>query len=185
MSSNLAFSNSTSERYALALYELAKEKSELDKIEDEIKSLKQLLNISIDFKNMVLNPSIRKYERSKAMEKISEYFNFSIIIKNFLSLLAFKGRLFFLNKIIDSFLKLISSNKGELLAQLLSSKKLSNQEIDLIQKNLSDYLGRNLKIKYNYDPDLIGGFTIQVGSIMIDNSLKNKLKRLEKSMMDL
>ena len=39
MSSNLAFSSSTSERYARALYELVLEKSELDRAENEIKNL--------------------------------------------------------------------------------------------------------------------------------------------------
>ena len=133
---------------------------------------------------MVSNPIIGKHEQAKAILKISELCNFSKTFKKFLGLLTFKGRLFFLNKIIDNFLKLISSNKGELIVMLSSSKELSNQEVDAIQKDLSEYLKRTLIVNYNYDPNLIGGFTIKIGSIMIDTSIKNKLKRLEKLMIE-
>ena len=184
MSSNLAFSSSTSERYALALYELALEKSELDRTENEIRNLQELLTKSDDFKNMISNPIIGRHEQCEAVLKVSEYLNFSETIKKFLGLITLKGRLFFLYKIIDSFLKLISSNKGELAVQLISSKELSNHEITKIEKDLSTHLKRKLKINYRCDPDLIGGFKIKIGSIMIDTSIKNKLKRLEKIMIE-
>ena len=87
-------------------------------------------------------------------------------------------------EIINSFLKLISSSKGELTLQLLSSKEISDHEINIMQKDLSTHLKRKLKINYNHSPDLIGGFTIKIGSIMIDTSIKNKLKRLEKLMIE-
>ena len=60
LSSKSTFSNLTSKSYALALYELAKENSELNKVEDGIKGLKTLLSKSSDFKEMVLNPIVTK-----------------------------------------------------------------------------------------------------------------------------
>ena len=71
-----------------------------------------------------------------------------------------------------------------MIAELFSSKELSADEINIIQKDLSANLDRKLKINYHYNPDLIGGFTIKIGSIMIDTSIKNKLKRLEKIMSE-
>ena len=53
MGSKSTFSNSTSKSYALALYELAKENSELNKVEDEMTGLKALLSESSDFKEMI------------------------------------------------------------------------------------------------------------------------------------
>ena len=89
-----------------------------------------------------------------------------------------------MHKIINSFQKLVSINKGELIAELFSSKELSVSEINSIQKDLSADLDRTLKINYIYDPDLIGGFMLKIESIMIDTSIKNKLKRLEKLMRE-
>ena len=95
-----------------------------------------------------------------------------------------KNRLFFLGKIIEGFLNLVSDNKGELKAKLISSKKLSTEEQKKIQIELSKDFKSPLNINYEYDPDLIAGLIIQIGSVMVDTSIKTKLKKLEKNMLE-
>ncbi len=184
MSSKSTFSNSTSKSYAIALYELSKESSELDRVEDGMKSLKKLLDESSDFKEMILNPTLAKEDKKNVIFAIADKNNFSQILKKFLGLIAIKNRLFFLSKIITSFLDLVSENKGELKAKLMSSKKLSIEEQKKIQNELSKDFRSPLKIDYKYDPDLIAGLIIQVGSVMVDTSIQNKLKQLKKSMVE-
>jgi len=184
LSSKSTFSSSTSNSYAIALYELSKENSELNKVEEGIKSLNQLLSESPDFKDMILSPVVAKENKKKVMLTIADQNNFCKILKNFLGFLAMKNRLFFLDKIIDSFLNLVSNNKGELKAKIVSSKKLSIEEQKKIQNELSEDFKSKLNIKYQYDPDLIAGLIIQVGSVMVDTSIKTKLKKLEKSMVE-
>ena len=185
MSSKSTFSNSTSKSYATALYELSKENSELDKVEEEIKSLKKLLNDSSDFKEMISNPAITKEDKKHVIFAIADQNNFSQILKKFLGFLAIKNRLFFLGKIIESFLNLISNNKGELKAKLVSSKKLSIEEQKKIQNELSKDFKSSLNINFEYDPDLIAGLIIQIGSVMVDTSIRTKLKKLEKNMVEI
>ena len=184
MSSKSTFSNSTSKSYALALYELAKENSELNKVEDEMNGIKALLSKSPDFKDMTLNPTVTKEEKNKVIIKIADQYRFCSTFKKFLGFLTIKNRLFFLNQIIDSFLDLVSSSKGELKAKLLSSKELSTVELEKIRNELSKDFQSPIKIDYKYDPDLIGGLVIQVGSIMIDTSIKSKLRQLQKNMIE-
>ena len=184
MSSKSTFSNSTSKSYALALYELSKENSELDNVENEMKSLNKLLNESSDFKEMILSPTVTKEDKRKVIFAIADQYNFSKIFKKFLGLVIVKNRLFFLKKIIESFLSLVSNNKGELKAKLVSSKKLSIEEQKKIQNELSRDFKSPLNIDYEYNPSLIAGLIIQVGSIMIDTSIKTKLKKLEKNMIE-
>ena len=184
MSLKSTFSNSTSKSFALALYELAKENSELNKVQDEMNDLKVLLSKSSDFRGMILNPTVSKEEKNKVINEMSNQYIFSQTLKKFLGFLTIKNRLFFLNKIIDSFLNLVSSNKGELKAKLVSSKELSKMEIEKIGKELSKDFKSVLNIDYKYDPDLIGGLVIQVGSVIIDTSIKTKLKKLEKNMLE-
>ena len=184
MISNRNFSSATSERYALALYELASEESNLNNVEAEAQSIKRLLLDSKDFYNLISNPTLGKDEQLLAINKISDYCNFSKIFKNFLNFLTFKGRLFFLKNIIDNFLNLISKNKGELEASIFSAKELSNDELKKIQEDLANYIGLKIKINYNYDANLIGGLIIKLGSIMIDASVKTKLKAKKKNMVE-
>ena len=98
--------------------------------------------------------------------------------------LAIKNRLFFLNKIIDSFLNLVSIGKNELKVKLISSKKLSVEEQKKIQTELSQDFKSSLNLDYTHDPNLMAGLIIQVGSIMVDTSIKTKLKKLEKNMLE-
>ena len=184
MSAKSTFSNSKSKSYALALYELAKENSELSNAEDGMNGLKKLLNDNSDFKEMISSPTVGKEEKKKVMFGIADQYNFSQTLKNFLGFITIKNRLFFLGRIIDSFLNIVSINKGELKAKLVSSKQLSKKELENIQNELSKDFKSSIKVDYKYDPDLIAGLIIQVGSVMVDTSIKSKLKQLEKNMTE-
>ena len=184
MSAKSTFSNTTSQSYAVALYELAKENSELSNAEDGMNGLKKLLNDNSDFKEMVSNPTARKEEKKKVIFEIADRYNFSQTLKKFLGFITIKNRLFFLDQIIDSFLNIISINKGELRAKLVSSKQLSKKELENIQSELSKDFKSPIKVDYKYDPNLIAGLIIQVGSVMVDTSIKSKLKQLEKNMIE-
>lgn len=184
MSLKSTFLNSTSKSYALALYELAKENSDLNKVEDGMNGVKALLSKSSDFKEMIINPTITKEEKNKVIIKIVDQYSFCQTLKKFLGFLATKNRLFFLSQIIDSFLDLVSSSKGELKAKLLSSKELSKAELEKIRNELSKDFQSPIKIDYKHDPDLIVGLVIQVGSVMVDTSIKSKLRQLQKVMIE-
>jgi len=184
LSSKSTFSNTTSKSYAVALFELSKDNSELDKVVNDIKNLDKLLKESLDFKEMILNPTVSKEDKGKVISKIADQNNFSNILKNFLGFVAFKNRLFFLNTIIQSFLNLVSDKKGEIKAKLISSKQLSSEQKEKIQNELSKDFKSILNIEYEHDPNLIAGLIIQVGSIMVDTSIRTKLNKLERSMIE-
>ena len=84
MSLKSTFLNSTSKSYALALYELAKENSELNKVEDGINGIKTLLSESSDFKEMVLNPTVTKEEKNKVIIKMVDQYRFCQTLKKFI-----------------------------------------------------------------------------------------------------
>ena len=79
---------------------------------------------------------------------------------------------------------MVSNNKGELTAKIITSKKLSTQEQENIRNELSKDFKSPLNIYFKCDPDLIAGLIMQVGSVMIDTSIKTKLKKLEKNMLE-
>ena len=137
MSSKSTFSNSTSKSYALALYELAKENSELNKVADGMNGLKTLLSESSDFKEMILNPTVTKDEKNKIIIEMVNQYSFCQTLKKFLCFLTIKNRLFFLNQIIDSFSNFVSSSKGELKAKLLSSFTIVGLKIISLKSELS------------------------------------------------
>ena len=184
MSTNKSFSTETSERYSRALFEVAEEGNDLEKIEKDIKNFLSLLNSSVEVKSFIHNPTHSKDVQNNAIRLLAERLNFSKNLQNFMFLLIEKRRIFFVEKIIDSFLKLCSLKRGEVKASLVSSKELSEIEIESISKDLSSSMGSIIKFDYKTDKELIGGLKLQLGSFMIDTSIKNKLKKLEQQMIE-
>ena len=184
MSANKSFSTETSERYSRALFEIAKEAGEIEKIEIDIKSFKSLLENSSELKIFFNNPTQNIDNQNKVNNLLSEKLSFSKNLKNFFSLLIEKRRIFFVSKIIDSFLKLCSRKRGEVKAYLISSKELSESVLEKISNDLSSSMEATIKFDYKIDKELIGGLKLQLGSFMIDTSIKNKLKKLEQQMIE-
>ena len=69
-------------------------------------------------------------------------------------------------------------------AELISSKELSGEQVNKIKDELSQNFDAKIKLDYKYDKSLIGGLVIQVGSIMVDTSIKNKLQQIENTMIE-
>jgi F-type H+-transporting ATPase subunit delta len=184
MSTNKSFSTETSERYSRALFEISQESNELNKIENDIQNFKLIYDTNLDVRNFIKDPSQMIAEQNKLVNLISDKFNFSKNFKKFLLLLIEKRRIFFVSKIIESFLRLCSKKRGEVKASLISSKELSQIELNDISKDLSKSTGLILKFDFKVDKELIGGLKLQLGSIMIDTSIRNKLKKYEQVMLE-
>tara|TARA_Y200000002_G_C22646475_1_gene649338 strand:+ start:574 stop:1131 length:558 start_codon:yes stop_codon:yes gene_type:complete len=184
MSSNKSFSTETSERYSRALFEVAKETNELDKIEIDIKNFQSLIKNNTELHYFIHNPSQSINNQNNVLNFLSEKLNYSKSLRNFLLLLVEKRRIFFVLKIIDNFLKLCSKKRGEVKASLISSKELSDTELEKISRELSSSMGSTIKFDYKVDKNLIGGLKLQLGSFMIDTSIKNRLKKIEQRMLE-
>ena len=184
MSSNKSFSSETSERYARALFELATENSDLENTEKSVSELLNLYESNPDLKNFINNPTQSQTNQLEVINKISLSMNLSKILKKFLSILVLKRRIFFLEKIIKSFLSLISKKKGVLEATLVSSKKLTDEELKNLSSELTKVIGSQVNFNYKVEENLIGGLKMQVGSLMIDTSIKSKLKKYEQIMTE-
>ena len=184
MSTNKSFSTETAERYSRALFEVSKEAEELEKVESDIKNFQLLLNSSKEIKNFIKDPTQNFGRQTNMINLLAEKLRFSKNLKNFFLLLIDKRRIFFIEKITESFLRLCSRKRGEIKASLISSKELSESELKVISKDLSNSIGSNLKFDYKVDKELIGGLKLQLGSFMIDTSIKNKLKKYEQAMLE-
>jgi len=184
MSTNKSFSTETSERYSRALFEVASETKEIDKVESDVRNFQSLFNSSSEIKNFIQNPTQSINTQNSFINLLTEKLGFSKNLKNFFLLLVEKRRIFFVKKIFESFLKLCSKKRGEIKASLISSKELSTTELDEIRKDLSKSMGSTIKFDYKVDKELIGGLKLQLGSFMIDTSVKNKLKKYKLAMLE-
>ena len=184
LSKDTGFSITSAERYSLALFELSEENNLLSLIEDQSSSILNLIEQSEDFSNLIKDPTTSQEDLLKVINTISENNKFESLFKNFLSFLIQKRRFFFIERILKSFTEICSRKRGELKAELKSAKELSNEEIAKITEELTKNFSSKIKLNYKHDESLIGGLVVQVGSTMVDTSIKNKLQQIENRMIE-
>ena len=184
LSKDTGFSITSAERYSLALFELSEENNLLSQIEDQSSSILNLIEQSEDFSNLIKDPTTSQEDLLKVINTISENNKFESLFKNFLSFLIQKRRFFFIERILKSFIEICSRKRGELKAELKSAKELSNEEITKITEELTKNFSSKIKLNYKHDESLIGGLVVQVGSTMVDTSIKNKLQQIESRMIE-
>ena len=184
LSKDTGFSITSAERYSLALFELSEENNLLSQIEDQSSSILNLIEQSEDFSNLIKDPTTSQEDLLKVINTISENNKFESLFKNFLSFLIQKRRFFFIERILKSYIEICSRKRGELKAELKSAKELSNEEIAKITEELTKNFSSKIKLNYKHDESLIGGLVVQVGSTMVDTSIKNKLQQIENRMIE-
>ena len=184
MSKSKIFSDTSASRYSLALYELAHESNELDEIEKHSSSLIKLIFNSEEFKSLIKNPTIKKEDLLSTVLKISEQYKLNGLLIKFLSFLVSKRRFFYVEKILKDFIETCSKKRGEIKAELVAAKEMSENEINNIKDDLTKSFDSKIKLNFKNDPSLIGGLIIQVGSTMIDTSIRNKLQKIENKMIE-
>jgi len=182
--SNTSLSLSVNNSYSQALYELVDEEKVVDKVEQEANAFIKLISESQEFLNLIKDPRNTQSEQTDAISVICQSYKINETFTKFLKFLISKRRLFFLDKILKDFIVICSNKRGEIIAKLTAAKELSSSEIENIENSLKVNFGSNLKLKFSYDPSLLGGLIVQVGSIMIDTSLKSKLQQIENKMIE-
>jgi len=184
LSNNKSFSGGISQRYALALLELSIEANKTDEYVSSLSNFLKIYYSDNNLKNYIKNPTNTNQSQKEVFEKILNAMNADKIIKNFFFILINKKRIFFVSEIIEEFLKLVSHKKGEISANLFSSRQIDDKTISEIEKEISENINGTLKLKSEIDESLIGGVVLQIGSLMIDTSIKNKLANYKKVLLE-
>jgi F-type H+-transporting ATPase subunit delta len=169
-------------RYATALYDLADDGKKLDEVADDLRTLQQMLAESDDLTRLVRSPLTDRADQGKAMNAVLEKAGASELVRNFIGVVARNGRLFALADMCDAFLKLLSSRRGEVTAEVTSAVDLTDAQKQAVADALKGKVGGKVAIETKVDPGLLGGLVVRVGSRMIDTSIRTKLQQMRLAM---
>jgi F-type H+-transporting ATPase subunit delta len=165
------------EPYAQALLELAKSNNSIQETNRDISIVSSFLLCSIDLKKFLVSP-IRTREAKKSVLKSLFHGKISETTLNFLMLLIDRNRIPILESVIEKFLTLSYKLKGIEIARVTSAVQLSGRQQTFLAKQLKKFTGaKHVKLAVKVDPSLIGGFTIEIGSKLIDSSIRGQLRQ--------
>ena len=179
-----SISTAIATRYALAIFDLAKEGKKLKALEDDLSALEAAIADSPEFDSLINSPLYSREEQDAAVAALAKKMKLSQTMTNSLRLMANKRRLFVLPQLIQALRELIAEEKGEVTADVTAAKALTKAQQDKLAKSLKATIGKDVKINMAVDENLIGGLIVKVGSKMIDTSIASKLSNLQNLMKE-
>ncbi|MEM6304329.1 MAG: F0F1 ATP synthase subunit delta [Pseudomonadota bacterium] len=184
MSEPASISTGIAQRYASAVYDIAKEAKGVPALEADLDALQDALATSEDFRALISSPIYTREQQAAAIEAIAQKMKLSDTMANTLQLMAGKRRLFVVPALLRALRDAIAEDKGEIAAEVTSAKALTKAQSDKLAKSLKATTGKTVTINATVDESLIGGLIVKVGSKMIDTSIRSKLNSLQNAMKE-
>ncbi|HSC48875.1 MAG TPA: ATP synthase F1 subunit delta [Gaiellaceae bacterium] len=166
--------------YATALFEAAQEQGKLEAVRDQLREVVAAEAQVPELRELLRNPQVDPRARAAALEDVLG--DAEELLRNFLLVLADKGRTSQLEEIAREFERRIAEHEGTIHAELTTAVELSDEEADKLLGQIEQASGRKVEATRSVDPDLIGGIVLQVGSYRLDASVRGRLERLRREL---
>ena len=167
--------------YARALYEAATDKGRLDVVREELADFVQAVREVPELRSALRNPQLDPRAKAAALDSLLA--DADELLRNFLKLLAEKGRIAELEEIQKEFERLAAREEGQLSVELTTAHELSDEEARTILGQIEQASGRRVEATRKVDPGLIGGVVLQAGSLRLDASVRGRLERLRRELL--
>jgi F-type H+-transporting ATPase subunit delta len=169
-------------RYALALFELARDAKQIETVGASLATLRGALDESDDLRMLIGSPLVGRDDQARAVGAVVGSLALDPLTGNFVGVLAQNRRLSQLPNVIRAFNLLAARHRGEITAEVTSARPLDDAQVAAIKQNLRTRMGRDIAVDLSVDPAILGGLVVKVGSQMIDSSIRTKLNNLAHAM---
>jgi F-type H+-transporting ATPase subunit delta len=163
------------QRYASALFELARDETALESVEADLVAFRGLLNESADLRRLVSSPVFSAEDQERAVGAVTDEAGITGLVGNLVRLIARNRRLFVLPDIIKGFQAMLADHRGEITADVTSARALSDAQTKALKAAMKASLGKDVTIDSRVEPAILGGLIVKVGSRMVDSSIRTKL----------
>jgi F-type H+-transporting ATPase subunit delta len=179
-----SISTGIAQRYATAVFELAKEAKKVKAVEADLTALQDAMNGSDDLRALIHSPIYTREQQAAGITALAKKMKLSPMMANTVALMASKRRLFVLPQLVQTLRDIIAEDKGEVTADVISAKALTKTQAASLAASLKKTTGKTVTLHQSVDETLIGGLIVKVGSKMIDTSIRSKLNSLQNVMKE-
>ena len=169
-------------RYALALYEVAKEKDKVDEYINDLREICDLIENNKDFYEVVKHPQISTKNKKRTFINIFKG-KIDEELLSFLLILIEKDRILYLREKLNEMEKIDFERKNILSAVVKTAVPLLESEISNLQEKLEKQYNKKIIMTTEIDKSLLGGVYVRVGNDVIDGTIKSKLEEMKDIML--
>ncbi len=165
--------------YARALWELAKERGQVETVERELDVVAQAIGQAPALRDLFARPWVAASVKRTVALEVARRLDLSPLTRDFVVLVARQGRGDLLEGMGEVFRRLVDEDLGRLRAHVRTAVPLTKSERDRLGERLGRALGgQQVVLEETVDRGLLGGFVAEVGSYIVDASLDGQLARL-------
>jgi F-type H+-transporting ATPase subunit delta len=162
--------------YARALFEAAKEEGRLERVDEQLTDFVATVDQVPELHAVLESPELDSRAKVALLDQVLG--DADELVRNFLRLLAEKGRSGEIHEITREFEALVAHEQGILDVELITAVELSQQDFDELVARIGQASGRKVRASRAVDPNLVGGLVLEVGSRRLDASIRGRLDRL-------
>jgi F-type H+-transporting ATPase subunit delta len=170
-------------RYAKALVALAREHRRLAETGEQLKRFAQLIDETPGLKSILYNPAISQHFKEGLLTDLSQRLGIGSLEASFVRTLLEKGRLPEMPHIVALYEVLAEEAQNRLRVRVTSAVPLSPALEEEVRQRFAHYTRKDIVIDQEIDPTLIGGIVAQMGSLVLDGSIRNELARLRTALV--
>jgi F-type H+-transporting ATPase subunit delta len=167
-------------RYAKSLVDLAVERNELDTVFNDMLFLQRICKSNRDFINLLKSPIIQPDKKEKIFSAIAKD-SLSEMTASFNKLLIAKGREMYLPEIVAAFIQQYKNYKGINIVKLVTAVPASDElKQSITEKIRSAMQMEHIEMNSEVNPEIIGGFILEIGDKLVDASVAFELHNIRK-----
>lgn len=169
-------------RYAVALFQLAKEQNKIDHFEKDLLVVKEVFTANKELLNVFNHPKVSiETKKSLVMESFA---SLSQSVVNTLLLLVDRHRIDYVVDIVAYYVASANEARGTEDAIVYSVRPLSKIQLAAISSSFAEKVGKvSLRLQNVVDKDLLGGLKLRIGNRIYDGSISGKLERIERQLV--
>jgi F-type H+-transporting ATPase subunit delta len=170
------------ERYARALRELLQD-NELEAAAEALRSFSDLYEARHDLRSVLANPSLAIKKRLTVLEQVLAKMTMPAKVAGLIQVLLRRGRIALVADVTGSFEVQVDQRLGRVGAIATTAIPMPEEARTTLKEGLARFSGKDVRMAYKVDPDVVGGVIVRLDGLLLDGSLRTRLKRLADSVL--
>jgi F-type H+-transporting ATPase subunit delta len=160
--------------------DVAGEVEAADQVQLDLLRFQELLRDSSELKEILANPAVSFPSKRRIVEQLAQRLNLLKMVVNFIFVLLENARIHKFDDVLEAYREVLDQRRGILRASVYSPRELNTSVRRKLDRAVSDWTGKKVKMNYHLDESLIGGVKVQIGSEIFDGSIRTQLDEIQR-----
>jgi len=171
-------------RYARALADVITERGEMNEVVAELNSFASMMTGHGQLRDVFASPVLSGERKRAVLNELLAKLQLRQTSSNFLRLLLDNSRLHNLDQMLKALAHELDARTNIVSAEIVTARTISPQEETMLADKLKAATGKQVRLQFRTDPDIIGGVVTRIGSVVYDGSIKTQLAQMKRRLMN-